>query len=130
MPWPIRYHEKRPDHPEVGDCWPAPWLVEGHNGTPRSFFLSDAFLARWHAGDRRMPLVVRLPGGVGDFCVDGPEWRNGVRGTGGWNVTGTPPNITVQPSINGPGYHGWVTNGIISDDVDGRKLGPDGSPLT
>jgi len=42
-------------------------------------------------------------------------------GTGTWDVTGEPPNITVDPSINSlpslsrPGWHGWLKNGIFSD---------------
>ena len=32
-----------------------------------------------------------------------------------WTVTGTPPNITVKPSINVVGdWHGWITNGEMS----------------
>lgn len=40
----------------------------------------------------------------------------------GWTVTGTPPMITVQPSVNYDDdeegvkhYHGFVTNGVIGD---------------
>ena len=33
-----------------------------------------------------------------------------------WNVTGTPPEITVTPSINVIGYwHGWIRNGELLD---------------
>lgn len=40
----------------------------------------------------------------------------------GWTVTGKPPDITVSPSINYVGsYHGWLQNGVISQDVDGRN---------
>jgi hypothetical protein len=37
-----------------------------------------------------------------------------------WGVTGEPPNLTVNPSINagdGPGphnWHGWITDGVMS----------------
>lgn len=116
MSWPIRYHETRPEQPQVGDMWPAPWLVRDGDG--RSFFLSDAYLAARKAGTvTRMPLIVRLPGGT-DFCVDGP-----ASGGGGWNVTGEPPAVTLTPSINVVGsYHGWITNGVITDDCEGRTF--------
>lgn len=42
-----------------------------------------------------------------------PEWR--------W--TGTLPNITITPSVNCVGrYHGWVQNGVVTDDCEGRKF--------
>lgn len=57
-------------------------------------------------------LCVKLPGG--------PEWiidRHDRK----WTRTGEPPNVTVTPSINHQGvYHGWLTNGALTDDVDGR----------
>ena len=34
-----------------------------------------------------------------------------------WTCTGEPPNVTVHPSINYGGlYHGWLQNGVLSDD--------------
>lgn len=121
MSWPIRYHQERPEHVQVGDMWPAPWLVEEE---PREFFLSDAFLAGWRSGAiTRMPLVVRMPDGT-DFCVDGPTRQSGERGSGGWQVSGEPPVITVTPSINLVGYyHGWIRDGVITDDCEGRTFG-------
>lgn len=47
-------------------------------------------------------------------------------GSPGWDVTGELPNITARPSINSyptkihEGYHGWLTNGVLSDDLEGR----------
>lgn len=33
-----------------------------------------------------------------------------------WDVTGKPPNITVNPSINVIGiWHGWIRNGALSN---------------
>ena len=67
----------------------------------------------------RQPLWVMLPAGEegkSPFCLD-----SGMEGGGGWNVTGEAPNITVHPSINMIGqYHGWLKDGVLSDDVDGR----------
>lgn len=74
----------------------------------------------------RRPLFVILPGNT-PFCIDG-QCRSGERGFyGGWTVTGVEPNITVQPSINlGGTYHGWLQNGVISDDCEGRQYAADG----
>ena len=43
-----------------------------------------------------------------------------------WQVTGEWPNATCTPSIacdqsTGGTYHGWIQNGIITDDCEGRK---------
>jgi len=43
-----------------------------------------------------------------------------------WDVTGEVPNITLRPSVNfrpssPKGWHGWITNGLISDDLEGRR---------
>lgn len=40
-----------------------------------------------------------------------------------WDVAGELPNVTVTPSIHMFGvYHGYITAGVIGDDVDGRKF--------
>lgn len=62
-------------------------------------------------------ICVVLPGGV--------IWRINHPGTNGfmWDVSGEPPNITAKPSINYQGvYHGFLTNGVLTDDVEGRKF--------
>lgn len=73
----------------------------------------------------RPPILVLLPGRT-LFCLDGACWGPGpdnkIRYYGGWQVTGTAPMITVAPSINIVGsYHGWLQNGVISDDCEGRR---------
>ena len=84
--------------------------------------LSDEYLAQ--RIDQRPPLTVYLPG-CGWFCVDSAP-SNGDRS--GWNVTGTPPAITVSPSINCEGhYHGWLRDGVITDDCEGRRYIADGT---
>ena len=42
-----------------------------------------------------------------------------------WTVTGDMPNITARPSISSAypprqGYHGWLTDGELSNDLEGR----------
>jgi uncharacterized protein DUF6527 len=63
-----------------------------------------------HAGDRGESWLVALP--------DGGDWitTQGATGGGYWTVTGTPPDITVSPSIwhNAPdGWHGWIRGGFL-----------------
>lgn len=129
MTTPLVYHATRPDVPQVGDCWFALDLIDTERDTPRTAFVSDAFIARWQAGDRsRVPLIVRVPGAGGDpasafdFCVDGPFFTHGRRlPNTGWSVAidgplidGAQPPITVTPSIDiGGGWHGWITAGVL-----------------
>ena len=74
-----------------------------------------------HNQPNRLPLLVQLPDGA--WCMDGIASKDPSKK--GWTVTGEPPNITVSPSINSSpgypdGYHGFLQNGIISDDLEGR----------
>ena len=67
------------------------------------------------------PLWVRLPNGDA-HCVDGASY-DGTTWGAGWVVTGEPPTITISPSINyqlGKGWHGWIRDGVITDDCEGR----------
>jgi hypothetical protein len=115
MAWTIKYHEKRPEVPVVGDMWPAPWFLEGPE-TSRNYWVSKQYDKDW--ADKRPPLVVKLPGGH-EHCVD----MGGSGNREGWTVTGSPPKITVVPSINVHGiYHGWIRDGVITDDCEGRKF--------
>lgn len=96
----------------VGTMWYSPWYLEHPN------YLSRPYMERW-AG-KRPPLFVHLPGGV-DFCVDSRPTRGGRLDDGGWEVTGEAPHITVSPSISILGvYHGFIREGVVTDDVDGR----------
>jgi hypothetical protein len=83
---------------EPGMLWDAPWLLAMPN----------------YRGPDGRSLVMRLPDG-GEWTIDGPS-TNGP----GWERTGTPPQITARPSILSPGYHGWLTDGVLSADLEGR----------
>lgn len=82
--------------------------------------------AMWHSSLQpeaygEPSLCVVLPGKV--------IWHMHHEGTNGhrWQITGEPPTITAHPSINYVGtYHGWVRDGVVSDDVDGRKFNSEG----
>ncbi len=55
-------------------------------------------------------------------CPNGEQWeidRWSSNGTG-WTVTGTLPDITCSPSIVVEGYHGFLSKGVFTADIDGR----------
>lgn len=107
-----------------GDMWFAPWMINVFK-TPeeliKSTFISPEYIRDWCG--KRPPIVVILPNGD-RFMVDKCAYQQDH----GWTVTGEAPNITLSPSINcireehpKTGYHGWLQNGILSDDLEGRK---------
>ncbi|SFR08799.1 hypothetical protein [Desulfoscipio geothermicus] len=114
MPWTCRLVElkeleKHGIKPNPGDMWFAPW-INGHSE------LSPEYKQKFKG--KRPPICVQLPNGH-IWCVDtkfaGQEH--------GWTVFGTPPWITVYPSVSIPGpngYHGWLVNGVLTDDLEGR----------
>jgi hypothetical protein len=89
--------------------------------------------AMWHSSQQpegtcyahdEPSILVLLPGRV--------LWQMNGPGTNGhrWTVTGEIPNVTASPSINYVGiYHGWVQNGVVTDDVEGRKFDSMGNPI-
>ena len=104
-----------------GDMWLAhvdEWAA-GRSELEQAFNRAHRELAAeyWDTNfANRAPLYVVLPNGD-PFCVDQCASVSG----NGWTVTGTPPLITVHPSIHAVGeYHGWLQSGVLSDDIDGR----------
>lgn len=96
--------------PKNADMTEWPWYLAKESN------LSDNY---YSINKHRQPLFVLLPRRT-LFVIDGKCWSNGKK-YGGWSVTGDAPNITVQPSINIQGtYHGWLQNGVISEDCEGR----------
>src|SRR5690349_19716063 len=111
--------QRKHDELKPGDMWLCPWYTEGENKADHLRWLESGhgFLSREYVEQRwdtRPPLVLRLPDGT-DWLIDGLS-TNG----GGWIVTGEPPNITASPSIQSPGYHGYLQNGVLTDDIEGR----------
>lgn len=104
---------------EPGDMW-VDAKVPRERGD--AYGLSTEYYRDW--ADKRGPIWVVLPNGD-RFCVDsaysnGPGYNPERHG---WTVSGEAPNITVSPSINCIGRnHGWLQNGVLSDDVDGRTF--------
>lgn len=124
-----------------GTAWPEPWYfdalgdLEGtdfdddvyfHYKKPpndpwnreKSHILSPHYWER--CAHKRPPYAVICPNGE-IWEID--RWSNNGSG---WIVTGEFPLITCQPSIVVPGYHGYLTDGKFSADLEGR--GPNGTP--
>lgn len=70
-------------------------------------------------GKQRAPdgrnLIVKCPGGA-EWWIDG-----GASNGPGWTRTGVPPLITCTPSIDTGNYHGFLQNGVFTDDLEGRR---------
>lgn len=79
--------------PPAGAMWDAYWMGEGFRGPDGK------------------SLTVVLPDGT-PWNVDGPSRNNGVLGPG-WKRTGAVPKVTARPSILTPGYHGFLTDGVL-----------------
>ncbi len=91
------YALRDPDLP-IGAMWNAEWLKS------------------MGAGPDGLSLVLKLPSGA--------EWPMDVENAGHtWSRIGTPPIISVTPSINHVGfYHGYLKNGVITEDAEGRTF--------
>lgn len=83
---------------------------EASEGRPGAVWFEE------YKGERKW--VLMLP----DGCLFYQDQQS-TDGSFPWTSEGEPPNITVSPSIHDVGlYHGFVTGGVISDDVNGRKF--------
>lgn len=74
--------------------------------------------AMWQGQDSHV-WGIKLPGecGLNRFC---PELEYDHHH---WTVTGSVPRITVTPSVDCKGqYHGFITDGVVSADIEGRKF--------
>lgn len=121
MPWPLHLVDYAADRDwEPGDCCYVPREAVTQNPTNGRWYawgqsLSDTYVAELMA--LRPPIAVCLPDGF-VFVVDSAPTSGD---TSGWRVTGEPPDLTVEPSINVIGfYHGWIRGGVLSDDSEGR----------
>lgn len=103
-----------------GAMWDAHWFVDTKEGMER------------YGGPDGKGWCLMTPARV-EWIVYSPS-SDGNK----WQVTGTIPKITVSPSIGinirgglahpTKSYHGFLRDGILSEDVDGRKF--EGVPRT
>jgi hypothetical protein len=117
MAWPLFLVTRQPrlgeEEYRPGACWYDEELLDWQH------LLSKRYLS---IKDTRMPIVVLIPDGnsLTHFCVDFFPTDNKE---GSWQVSGTLPAITITPSINLVGrYHGFIRNGILEDDCEGRRF--------
>ena len=106
-----------------GDTWYAHYYKEPWAGTPEQVgkvtegrFFGDRYLREDY--DKRDPICIKLPDGH-IWCID-QKASNGIEG---WAVSGEVPNLTARPSILTERYHGWLTDWVLSDDLEGRTYG-------
>lgn len=84
-------------------------------------FMSDEYLA----SGVDYELVICLPGKI-HFRASHIATNNSGQHQG-WRIDGELPNITVHPSVDVEGYyHGWITDGVIGDDLGGRQYNDKG----
>jgi hypothetical protein len=80
----------------------------------------DALWLPWTGPDGKSWSVILPPGGMNNvWHIDGQAASGGH-----WARTGEAPNITASPSIKSPRYHGFLQNGVLTTDVEG-KVFPD-----
>lgn len=103
------------------------WFVPAMVGDDAEFwiahYLSEEYMRDWHGA--RPPITVVLPDGT-PWCIDHRfSQHNGAKGPQpGWTIAGVAPLITASPSIHFVGsYHGFLRDGVLSDDLDGRTYG-------
>lgn len=97
-------HEELYAPPSAAGCEPLEFALR--DAPPGAMWDAPWFAHLRSAADGRC-LVVQTPGG--EWVIDGPS-DNGD----GWVRTGTPPALTVTPSIDIPGkYHGWLRAGEL-----------------
>lgn len=81
--------------------------------TPMGREMLSEFYVRDHLGKRK-PMVVVLP--CGHWWIIDQKATNAP----GWVVTGEAPNLTAQGSIACVDYHGFLTDGVLTDDLESR----------
>jgi hypothetical protein len=120
MPWKLKLidSDKKLTELEPGDIMFVDHYKEfcekpGEEGERKHRFFSDRYLRDDYY--KRDPLLICLPDGH-HWCID----QVATNGLEGWQVSGQVPNLTANPSILSSGYHGWLRDGVLSDDTEGR----------
>jgi hypothetical protein len=107
--WPLRRREPAEHYTDLA---PGDWWTRG---TETGVDLSPEFMA-----SGRVEIIwIRLPGNCGVWSPD----INASGDDSGWTLCladdGSP--LTATPSVNANNcYHGWLKNGELTDDCEGR----------
>lgn len=99
------------------------WTYVHYEMPDGSFRLFDELPvgAMWSDDDGHLHVILPCRSGRTEFDIDGHGWRDGAPSKDRWGRSGTPPRVTVSPSINIVGdYHGWVRDGKVTPDCEGR----------
>lgn len=104
---------------QIGDAWYADYLINDPDyATFWNNRKSPEYVRDWEG--KRPPIYIQLPapdGGSVHWCID----EKASNSDSGWTVIGELPNLTITPSILMYGcYHGWVRDGELTDDIEGR----------
>ena len=116
MPWTCKFIERDELVRRDFDAQPGEmWFINNKQHVVPGFgtTLSLEYIRDWLG--KRPPLCVCLP--------DGNWWFldfHAHNTSSGWTITGSIPQISANPSILTPTYHGYLRNGILSDDLEGR----------
>jgi hypothetical protein len=102
-----------------GSCWRVPVDETSYlrcGGKSPCWPLVRQLSKEFFASGRRYAIFIVLPGGA-EWSPDCLSSESGQ----GWTVTGELPAISVSPSVHQIGrYHGFVQNGVLTDDLEGR----------
>lgn len=113
MPWAlVAFGDPRvnKETPKPGHWWYCTWLKMVAGRPPE--FLSSNYVK--NDMKHRDPVCIVLPGG--DHWIIDQKAFNG----GGWVITGGEGKWTASPSIMTEAYHGYLKDGILTNDTDGR----------
>lgn len=117
--WKTRLVPEPQSHPErmmrrIGDYWLAERLRSGPEAEHfKKHILSPIYLE--HDIKYRPPIMIVLPTNF-TFCLD-QRWFPSDKG---WTLSGVMTAITANPSIWTPNYHGYLMDGVLSADIEGR----------
>lgn len=101
---------------EPGCMWYVPWFFD-----PAKDYIKVLEQSRFSIYYKQNHAMNRPP--ICVKCPDGRDWMIDMKSSNGegWKVTGEPPFITCSPSIDTGTYHGFLQNGVFTDDLEGRK---------
>lgn len=86
----------------------AAWVHPSHGRSPTPGAMFDT---HWRPELRKEDGLA-----ISVVCQDGTVWCIDDEATSGgyWKRTGEPPNLTVEPSIQTPKYHGFLQDGVLT----------------
>lgn len=109
MPWPTKVFTSYDEWIAAGSPAGGVFPVDQESYDPR-------FGDRWPARYQGVAAYyVALP--TGQLWCPWQKAYNQERGYHGegWNISGPPERMTATPSIAVKGYHGWLTDGVLTD---------------